>query len=64
MINKNFLKYLIVNLMNKYGSFMWIGIHLGSTQVDWHWVLETLLCIGINLLVLYSIFLEWSEKSN
>jgi hypothetical protein len=28
--------------MNKYGSFMWFGIHMGVTQVDWHWFLEIL----------------------
>ncbi len=38
---KDFLKHLYLTLMNKYGSFMWFGIHMGVTQVDWHWVLET-----------------------
>ena len=36
----DFFKYFVINLMNKYGSFMWIGTHIGMTQVDWHWVLE------------------------
>ena len=38
---------------------MWFGIHLGMTQVDWHWILETLLCILINLMVLHTIYIEW-----
>jgi len=30
----NFLKYLYMTLMNKYGSFMWFGVHMGVTQID------------------------------
>ena len=56
---KDFLKYLYITLVNKYGSFMWFGIHLGMTQVDWHWILETLLCILITLMVLHTIYIEW-----
>lgn len=49
--------------MNKYGSFMWFGAHLGVTQVDWHWVLEIVLCVLINLMVLHTIYLEWKESN-
>lgn len=48
--------------MNKYGSFMWFGIHMGVTQVDWHWFLEILFCVLINLMVFHTIYLEWKSK--
>lgn len=59
---KNFFKYFYITVMNKYGSFMWFGIHLGMTQVNWHWVLETFLCLLINLMVIHTIYLEWKSK--
>ena len=63
---KKFLKYLFINVMNKYGSFMWFGIHMGVTQVDWHWILEVSACILINSMVFHTIYLEWkdSKKNN
>ncbi len=59
-----FLKYLIVQLMNKYGSFMWFGTHVSMTQTDWHYLLETFLCIFINLLVIFSLYLQYKEEEN
>jgi len=59
---KNFLRYFYITVMNKYGSFMWFGVHLGMTQVNWHWALETSLCLLINLMVIHTIYLEWKSK--
>ncbi len=58
---KDFVKHLYLTLMNKYGSFMWFGTHVGMTQVDWHWFLEISLCVLINLMVLHTIYLEWKD---
>jgi hypothetical protein len=58
------LKYLIIQLMNKYGSFMWFGTHVSMTQTDWHWILETFLCICVNFLVLFSLYLQYKEEEN
>lgn len=41
---------------------MWFGVHMGVTQVDWHWALETGLCVLINLMVLHTIYLEWKDS--
>lgn len=60
----DFIKYLYVTLMNKYGSFMWFGAHLGMTQVDWHWFLEMSLCVLINLMVLHTIYIEWKDSKS
>lgn len=59
-----FLKYLIVELMNKYGSFMWFGTHVSMTQTDWHWLFETFLCVFINFLVLFSLYLQYIDIEN
>ena len=59
-----FLKYLIVQLMNKYGSFMWFGTHISMTQTDWHYLLETFLCIFVNFLVIFSLYLQYREEQN
>jgi hypothetical protein len=59
-----FVKHLIVQVMNKYGSFMWFGTHLTMAQVDWHYLLEIFLCVGINFLMIFSIYLEYIEKQN
>ena len=59
-----FLKHLIIQVMNKYGSFMWFGAHLGMTQVDWHWFLEMSLCVLINLMVLHTIYIEWKDSKS
>ena len=58
-----FFKYLLIEIMNKYGSFMWFGIHMGVTQVNWHWILETVFCVLINLMVLHTIYLEWKDSN-
>jgi hypothetical protein len=59
-----FLKFLIIELMNKYGSFMWFGTHLSMTQTDWHYLLETFLCLLVNLLVIFSLYLQYKEKED
>jgi uncharacterized membrane protein SirB2 len=59
-----FLKYLIVTLMDKYGSFMWIGTHISMTQTDWHWLLETFFCVLVNFLVIFSLYLQYKEIEN
>ena len=58
----NFFKYIIIQLMNRYGSFMWFGVHVGVTQVDWHWVMEIFICVLINIMVLHTIYLEWKDS--
>jgi hypothetical protein len=59
-----FFRYLIVQLMNKYGSFMWFGTHVSLTQVDWHYLLEIFLCVLINFLMIFSVYLEWKDKED
>jgi len=59
-----FLKFLLITLMDKYGSFMWIGTHLSMTQTDWHYLLETFLCVIVNFLVIFSLYLQYKEKEN
>jgi hypothetical protein len=59
-----FLKYLLIEVMNKYGSFMWFGTHLSMTQIEWHYLIETFLCILVNLLVIFSVYLQYKEKEN
>jgi hypothetical protein len=59
-----FLKYLIIQLMNKYGSFMWFGTHLSMTQIEWHWLFETFLCLFVNFLVLFSLYLQYKNDEN
>jgi hypothetical protein len=43
---------------------MWFGVHMGVTQIDWHWLVEILLCILINLMVLHTIYLEWKNNGS
>jgi hypothetical protein len=61
---KNFFKYLIVQLMNRYGSFMWFGTHVSMTQTNWHYLLETFLCVFVNFLVIFSLYLQYREEQN
>lgn len=63
-MKKSFTKYLYLTLMDKYGSFMWFGAHIGVTQVDWHWILETFMCVLINLMVLHTIYIEWKDTKH
>lgn len=60
----DFLKHLLITIMNRYGSFMWFGTHVGVTMVDLHYVLEIILCLLVNFLVVFSVYLEWKEKKN
>jgi hypothetical protein len=59
-----FFKYLIIQLMNKYGSFMWFGTHVSMTQTNWHYLLETFLCVFVNFLVIFSLYLQYREEQN
>jgi uncharacterized membrane protein SirB2 len=59
-----FLKYLIVTLMDKYGSFMWFGTHISMTQTDWNWLIETFFCVLVNFLVIFSLYLQYKEIEN
>ena len=56
------IKYLIIQLMNKYGSFIWFGTHLSMTQTNWHYLLETFLCIIVNFLILISLYLQYKDE--
>lgn len=57
-----FVKYLIIQLMNKYGSFIWFGTHLSMTQINWHYLIETFLCIIVNFLILISLYLQYKDE--
>ena len=59
-----FFKFLIIELMNKYGSFMWFGTHVSMTQTDWHYLLEFFLCVFINFLVIFSLYLQYKDKED
>ncbi len=59
---KSFFRYLIVTGMQRYGSFMWFGTHVSMTQTDWHWILETGLCILVNALVMIGLYFEWKDR--
>jgi len=59
---KSFLKYLLINGMQRYGSFMWFGTHVGVTQTEWHWLLETGLCVSVNILVVLGLYFEWQDR--
>jgi hypothetical protein len=59
-----FLKYLLIEVMNKYGSFMWFGTHLSMTQIEWHYLIESFLCVLVNLLVIFSVYLQYKEIEN
>jgi len=61
---KNFILYLYITLMSRYGSFMWFGTHVCVTQVNWHWLLEISLCVLINFMVLHTIYLEWKDNKS
>jgi hypothetical protein len=56
------IKYLIIQLMNKYGSFIWFGTHLSMTQTNWHYLLETFLCIIVNFLIIFSLYLQYKDE--
>jgi hypothetical protein len=60
---KDFLKHLIVEGTKRWGGFMAIGGHVSMTQTDWHWFLETALVVGLDLLLVLGIYLEWKDKN-
>jgi hypothetical protein len=59
-----FFKHLLITIMNRYGSFMWFGTHVGVTMVDLHYIFEIFLCLLVNFLVVFSVYLEWKDKKN
>jgi hypothetical protein len=59
-----FLKYLLIQVMNKYGSFMWFGTHVSMTQTDWHYLIETFLCLLVNFLIIFSLYLQYKDEQN
>jgi hypothetical protein len=48
--------------MNKYGSFIWFGTHLSMTQTNWHYLLETFLCVIVNFLIIFSLYLQYKDE--
>jgi hypothetical protein len=50
--------------MDKYGSFMWFGTHVSMTQTDWHYLIEIFLCLVVNFLMIFSVYLQYKEKEN
>lgn len=42
---------------------MWFGTHISMTQTDWHYLLETFLCVSVNFLVLFSLYLEYKDEN-
>lgn len=41
---------------------MWFGTHIGVTQTEWHWLLETCLCVSVNALVILGLYFEWNDR--
>ena len=56
-----FLRYLLIELTNKYGSFIWFGTHVSMTQTDWHWILESFLCLFVNIIIIFSLYLQYKD---
>ena len=56
-----FLRYLLIELTNKYGSFVWFGTHVSMTQTDWHWILESFLCLFVNIIIIFSLYLQYKD---
>jgi hypothetical protein len=58
----SFIKYLTINGIKRWGSFMWLGTHVSMTQTDWHWILETVMCLGLDLIMIIAVYLEWHDE--
>jgi len=56
-----FGKHLIIEGTKRWGGFMAVGGHIGMTQTDWHWIFETSLMVGLDLLLVFGLYLEWNE---
>ena len=41
---------------------MWLGTHVSMTQTDWHWMLETTMCLGLDLIMIIAVYLEWHDE--
>jgi len=57
-----FFRYLLIQIMNKYGSFMWFGTHISMTQTNWHWIIEVFICVLVNFLVIFSLYLQYKDE--
>jgi len=57
-----FFRYLLIQIMNKYGSFMWFGTHISMTQTNWHWIIEAFICVLVNFLVIFSLYLQYKDE--
>lgn len=57
-----FLKFLIIQIANKYGSFIWFGSHLSMTQTNWHWLLECSMIVFVNIFLIFALYLEYNEN--
>jgi hypothetical protein len=60
---RDFIKHLIVEGTKRWGGFMAIGGHIGMTQTDWHWLLETALMVSLDGLLIFGLYLEWKDKN-
>ena len=58
---KNFIEYLIIEGTKRWGGFMAIGGHISMTQTDWHWIAETFIVLGLDLLLVVGLYLEWKK---
>ena len=59
-----FLRYLLIEITNKYGSFVWFGTHVSMTQTDWHWILESFLCLFVNIIIIFSLYLQYKDAED
>jgi hypothetical protein len=59
---KEFLQHLIIEGTKRWGGFMAIGGHISITQTEWHWIAETSLVFGLDLLLVLGLYLEWKKE--
>jgi hypothetical protein len=43
---------------------MWFGTHVGLTQINWHYLIEIFLCVFVNFLMIFSVYLQYKEEQN
>lgn len=56
-----FLKHLLIEGTKRWGGFAAVGCHLGMTQTDWHWAIETATTAAIDILLILGLYLEWKQ---
>ena len=37
---------------------------MSLTQTEWHWLLETFLSVFVNLLIIFSLYLEYKDNED